>query len=79
MRLDLGLQSSRHHRSKALDEIYKMVAGSRVGRGVEAALAADNAWRTGMFDVFKILTFFHFFEKCSRPVQNVCFDVLILI
>ena len=38
---NLGLQSSRHHHSKALDEIYTINACSLLGHGVEATPAAD--------------------------------------
>ena len=55
---ELGLQSSRHHHSKALDEIYKIVTGLRQEHGVDATPAADNARRTGFWEIFNMLRFF---------------------
>ena len=60
---DLGLQSSRHHHSKALDEIYKMNAGSRLEQGVEAAPAADEVVEALFFDVFKMSAFSRLLNK----------------
>ena len=50
---DLGLQSSQHHRSKALDEIYKTNTGSRWEQGAEDTSAADNVVKTICFRCFQ--------------------------
>ena len=71
MGLDLGLQSSRHHRSKALDEIYKMARGSNLGHCVEAAKASDSCYEKVNLRGSEDVVIFRFFEKRSRPLQNV--------
>ena len=61
MGLDLGLQSSRHHRSKALDEIYKMARRSSLGHCVESAKASDLCYENVIIRGFNDVVVFSIF------------------
>ena len=65
------LQSSRYQNSKALDEIYKINVGSRMGHGVEAAPAADNVGSVVICFVFNISSFFTFSQNATTRSKYV--------
>ena len=60
------------HRSKAPDEIYKAVMGSRLGNCLEAAPAADLCANNGNSDVFRMLTFFSYLKNVL-DLLKMCF------